>query len=49
MLNILFIGFEYAVESAKSLVIASALAEKEISVEKAAYLSRLEVEFQVKY
>ncbi|XP_028395116.1 ATP synthase mitochondrial F1 complex assembly factor 2-like [Dendronephthya gigantea] len=40
-------GFEYAVESAKSLVIACALAEKEISVEKAASLSRLEVEFQI--
>ncbi|CAB4029717.1 ATP synthase mitochondrial F1 complex assembly factor 2 [Paramuricea clavata] len=41
-------GFEYAVESAKSLVIACALAEKEISVEKATSLSRLEVEFQIK-
>ena len=41
-------GFEYAVESGKSLVIACALAEKEISVERAASLSRLEVEFQIK-
>ena len=41
------IGFEYAVESAKSLVISCALAEKQISVEKATSLSRLEVEFQV--
>jgi hypothetical protein len=40
-------GFEYAVESGKSLVIACALAEKEISVERATSLSRLEVEFQV--
>ena len=44
-----FLGFEYAVESAKSLVIACALAEKEVSVEKAASLSRLEVEFQVNH
>ena len=41
------LGFEYAVESARSLVIVCALAEKEISVEKATSLSRLEVEFQV--
>ena len=41
------LGFEYAVESAKSLVISCALAEKQISVEKATSLSRLEVEFQV--
>ncbi|XP_046854945.1 ATP synthase mitochondrial F1 complex assembly factor 2-like [Xenia sp. Carnegie-2017] len=41
-------GFEYAVESAKSVVIACALAEKEITVEKASSLSRLEVEFQIK-
>ena len=41
------LGFEYAVESARSLVISCALAEKQISVEKATSLSRLEVEFQV--
>lgn len=40
-------GFEFAVESAKSLVISCALAEKEISVEKAAFLSRLEIEYQI--
>ena len=41
-------GLEYSVETVKSLVISLALMEHHISVDKAAYLSRLELEYQVR-
>lgn len=43
----LLLGLEYAVDTSKSFIIGMALLENHINVEKAAYLSRLELEFQV--
>jgi len=40
-------GMEYAVETTKSLVISLALMERHLTVERAGYLSRLELEFQI--
>ncbi|XP_031571861.1 ATP synthase mitochondrial F1 complex assembly factor 2-like isoform X2 [Actinia tenebrosa] len=40
-------GLEYAVDTSKSFIIGMALLENHINVEKAAYLSRLELEFQI--
>lgn len=40
-------GIQYAVDTTKSLVISLALMDRYLSVERAAYLSRLELEFQI--
>ena len=42
-------GYQQAVEALKSFLITTALMDRHISVERAVQLSRLEVEFQVKY
>lgn len=46
--NCLLVGYENAIECLKSLVLTFALMDREITVEEAASLSRLETEFQVK-
>lgn len=43
----MFAGFQSGVETLKSLIIMLALVDKEISVENAVKLARLEQEFQV--
>lgn len=43
----LFSGLVFAVDTVKSVILALACAEKFITTERAAYLSRLEEEFQV--
>lgn len=40
-------GFLYGVEALKSVILTVAAAERKITPEKAVYLSRLELEFQV--
>ncbi|KAK3738736.1 hypothetical protein QZH41_018094 [Actinostola sp. cb2023] len=40
-------GLEFAVDTSKSFIIAMGLLDSHINVEKAAYLARLELEFQI--
>lgn len=42
-------GFIFAVDSIKSPILAMACVDKQISIEKAVHLSRLEEEFQLKF
>lgn len=43
----LTLGLEFAVETLKSFILAMALTDNHLTVEKAVSLSRLELEFQV--
>ena len=40
-------GFLYGIEALKSVILTVAAAERKISAEKASFLSRLELEYQV--
>lgn len=45
--NNFYAGLEFAVETLKSFILAMALIDNRLNVEKTVYLSRLELEFQV--
>jgi len=45
--NNFYAGLEFAVETLKSFILAMALIDNHLNVEKAVSLSRLELEFQV--
>ena len=45
--NNFYVGLEFAVETLKSFILAMALIDNCLNVEKAVSLSRLELEFQV--
>ena len=47
ILHVSFVGFLYAVEALKSVFLSISLADKEINVQRAVLLSRLEQEYQV--
>lgn len=44
-----FLGYVFAVDTLKSIVLACAVIEQQISVEKAVALARLEEEYQLKF